>query len=383
MQDQLTEPTVMDESWLTLPLTLSPEAERLTGADYEPMLYVAAEQRYIRLSHGAARLLDALDGGTTAAQILSRVTGGGDPVVEVRRRQTVLHTIDSLRRAGAFTLDRGRDTYAHPPRWRRWLARTPKVRITRGIDALVARPADLTVRHPRGTRLVLLGLAVASVALVAAGLSQFPSRFQVIWPVVVAVVLLEVAVHEVAHAAVCRVFGVGVREAGIMLWGWFLPLAYVDCTDIYRLPAKRPRIMVALAGPYVDLVAAGACSSVALEGRGELSGTAFAILLSLVLMLARNLTPLLPTDGYHALEAATGELNLRHRAWRQLRAWADDHRPRRRSHRRSETGHGGDLRPPPRRHQVYVAYAIVSAVYTVAMFAFVVVEIREIVRIFG
>jgi putative peptide zinc metalloprotease protein len=383
MQDQLTQPTGRDESWLSLPLTLSPEAERLTGADYEPMLYVAAEQRYIRLSHGAARLLDALDGGTTTAQILARVNGGGDPVVEVRRRQTVLHTIDGLRRAGAFTLDRGGDTYAHPSRWRRWLARTPTVRITRGVDALVARPADLTVRHPRATRLALLGLAVASVALVVAGLSQFPGRLRVIWPVVVAVVLLEVAAHELAHAAVCRVFGVGVREAGIMLWGWFLPLAYVDCTDIYRVPAKRPRILVALAGPYVDLVAAGVCSLVALEGRGDLSGTAFVILLSLVLMLARNLTPLLPTDGYHALEAATGELNLRHRAWRQLRAWANDYRPRRQTNGGSETGPGGDFRPPTRRQRIYVAYAIVSAVYTVAMFAFVVVEIREIVRIFG
>ena len=383
MQDQLTEPRGMDETWLSLPLTLSPEAERLTGADYEPMLYVAAEQRYIRLSHGAARLLDALDGGTTAAQILARVNGGGDPVVEVRRRQTVIRTLDGLRRAGAFTLDRGCDTRAQPPRWRRWLARTPKVRITRGIDALVARPADLTVRHPRGTRLALLGLAVASVALVVAGLSHFPGRFRVIWPVVVAVVLVEVAGHELAHATVCRAFGVRVREAGIMFWGWFLPLAYVDCTDIYRLPAKRPRILVALAGPYVDLVAAGACSSVALEGRGEVSGTAFAILLSLVLMLVRNLTPLLPTDGYHALEAATGELNLRRRTWRQLRAWTNDHRPRRRSNRPSERGHGGDLRPPTRRQQVYVAYAIVSAVYTVAMLAFVVVEIREIPRIFG
>jgi putative peptide zinc metalloprotease protein len=373
----------MDESWLSLPLTLSPDAERLTGADYEPMLYVAAEQRYIRLSHGAARLLDALDGGTTAAQILARVNGGGDPVVEMRRRQSVLHTIDRLRRAGAFTLDRGRDTYVHPPRWRGWLARTPKVRITRGIDALVASPAYLTVRHPRGTRLTLLALAIASVALVIATLLQFPARFQVNWPILVAVVLLEVAVHELAHAAVCRVFGVKVREAGIMLWGWFLPLAYVDCTDIYRLPAKRPRILVALAGPYVDLVAAGACSLVALEGRGELSGTAFAILLSLVLMLARNLTPLLPSDGYHALEAATGELNLRHRAWRQLRAWADGHRPRRRTYCRSETGDGSNLRPLTRRQQVYVAYAIVSVVYTVVMFAFVAVEIREIVRIFG
>ena len=124
MQDQLTEPTGMDESWLSLPLTLSPEAERLTGADYEPMLYVAAEQRYIRLSHGAARLLDALDGGTTAAQILSRVTGGGDPVVEVRRRQTVLHTIDGLRQGWSI----------YPRSWSRHVRPLTSVASVAGAD---------------------------------------------------------------------------------------------------------------------------------------------------------------------------------------------------------------------------------------------------------
>jgi putative peptide zinc metalloprotease protein len=383
MQDQQTEPKLTGESWLSLPLALSPQAERLVGADYEPMLYVAPEQRYIRLSQGAARLLDALDGGTSAAQILARVDGAGDPVLEERRRRTVLQTIDGLRRAGAFTLDRGRDPGTDSTRWRRWLADTPRLRITRGIDSLVARPTDLALRHPRAARLSLLSLALGGVALILAALTRFPGHLQVMWAAVFAVVLAEVAVHELAHAAVCRTFGVRAREAGIMLWGRFLPLAYVDCTDIYRLPARRPRVLVALAGPYVDLVAAGACSAVALQGSGELSGTAFAILLAVILMLARNLTPLLPTDGYHALEAATGELNLRRRAGAQLHAWFDEHRPRRRRHQRSPAGATLGRRRRTRRQKVYLAYGVLSALYTVATFALVVVEIRELVRVFG
>ena len=63
-----------------------------------------------------------------------------------------------------------------------------------------------------------------------------------------------------------------------MLWAWFLPLAYVDCTDLYRLPERRPRVMVALAGPFVDLVAAGLAAAVALTTTGEASGTAFMVL---------------------------------------------------------------------------------------------------------
>ena len=360
MPQQQIDDREVNEPWLALPLALSPEAERLTGADFAPMLYVAAEQRYIKLSPGAARLVDALDGGTTAAEILAGVSGDGDPGLAARRRDAVLRTLDSLRRAGAFTLARGTGATAAVPGWRRRLAQPPRVRFTSGIGALVARPAALVARHPRASRIVLAALALASLALCLAGGLRFARPSAVVWPVVAAAILFEVAVHELAHATVCRVYGIRAREAGVMLWGWFLPLAYVDCTDIYRLPGRRPRILVALAGPYVDLVAAGAFAAVALTGSGAAAGTAWVVFLSLVLMLARNLTPLLPTDGYHALEAATGELNLRRRAWRQLRA-----------------------APRTRRERVYAAYAAITAAYTVAMVALVLIELRAVVRLLG
>ena len=356
--------SVITDSWLTLPLALSPSAERLTGADRQPMVYLGGDDRYLRLSPGAASLLDALDGQTSAAQILQRIGDGGDPLRAEHRRRTVLETIDALRRAGAFTLSRGGGP-ATGGWWRRWLLRTPRLRVRGGIDAVVAGPVALAVGHPRLVRRCLAALALASIALLVAGVSRFPNGIQIAWPVVAAVLLGEVVVHELAHAAVCRAYGVRIREAGIMLWAWFLPLAYVDCTDIYRLPARRPRILVALAGPFVDLVVGGAASAVALAARGEVSGTAFVILLSLVLVLVRNLTPLLPTDGYLALEAATGELNLRHRAWLHLRAAVTGRRPR------------------SPRHTAYVTYCVISALYAVAMFAFFVLELHATVGLLG
>ncbi len=166
----------------------------------------------------------------------------------------------------------------------------------------------------------LIGLALASLALLIVAASQFPAgHLHVIWPAVIVVVLVEITAHEYAHATVCRTLGVRIREAGIMLWRWFLPVPYVDCTDIYRLPGKRPRVLVALAGPYVDLVAAGACSAAALETTGAVSASAFVLVLAMAAALARNLMPVLPTDGYHALQAVTGELNLRGRSWSHLR----------------------------------------------------------------
>ena len=374
-------------TWTSLPLALSPQAERLTGADRQPMLYVAAEDRYILLSAGAARLLDALDGATTTAQILERVGDAGDPARTQERRQTVLQTLDGLRRAGAFTLSRGGGSGPAPGRWRRWAARTPRVRVQRGIEPLVAPPVDLALRHPRVTRVGLSALALASFVLSIAGVTRFPSIIVVMWPAVVAVVALEVVLHELAHAAVCRAFGVRIREAGVMLWAWFLPLAYVDCTDIYRLPGRRARIMVALAGPFVDLVVAGTAAAVALTTRGETAGTAYMVLLTLAFVLLRNLTPLLPTDGYQALEAATGELNLRARSWAQLRGWLTVRRPRRGAGVRGVVAAAATAAPRraarPARRRAYVIYGAVSAVYTVAIFAFLVLEVRASLAVLG
>lgn len=354
------------ERWTTLPLALSPLAERLTGADHHPMLYLASEDRYLRLSPGAARLLDALDGDTTTAQILERVGDAGDPALAERRRRVVLETLDGLRSAGAFTLSRGPAADSRNLRVRAWLARSPRLRIKRGMDPVVAGPADLAARHPRVTRASLAIVGLASLVLLVAGVASFPSTIEIMWPVVVVALLVEIVAHELAHAAVCRAYGVRVKEAGVMLWGWFLPLAYVDCTDLYRLPARRPRVMVALAGPFVDLVGAGTAAAVALSTTGETSGTAFMVLVALLLVLARNLTPLLPTDGYFALEAATGELNLRRRAWRHLCASVAQ---------RVRPGRG--RRVQTRRERVYLAYGLITALYTIVLFAFIVIELRH------
>ena len=91
MADQHTDAASSDTAWLGHPLALSPRAERLIGADFQPMLYLESGRRYIRLSRGAAGLLDSLDGVTSTEQILSRVSPGDDPAVQARRRRAVLH----------------------------------------------------------------------------------------------------------------------------------------------------------------------------------------------------------------------------------------------------------------------------------------------------
>jgi putative peptide zinc metalloprotease protein len=370
-----------DLSWLTLPLALSPDAERLTGADGQSMVYVAASRRYIWLSAGAARLLDALDGETTAEAILAHLARRGDQAAGNHRRSQALEVIDRLRRAGVFTIASDATRRERPGRFRTWRPRSPRLRLTRHLEAVVARPTALLLRAPRLAAAGFAVLCIASVAISAACLVRFPARAQIVWPVVFAVLSLEVALHELGHAAACRAAGIRVREAGLMLWCGFLPLAYVDITDVYRLASKRARAAVALAGPGVDLLAAGASAIVVLTTAGVVRGTACTAFLSQLAILGRNLAPLPPADGYFALQAATGEVNLGRRSFSHLHGAARGLVCR--LVRRAAPANAPLGRVGARRHGAYVAYAGCTLGYVAVLLGLAPIELHEVVRALG
>ena len=300
----------------------------------------------------------------------------------------MLETIDGLRRAGAFTLSADGEPSTPAARrsrpWSRSRLRSPRLRITAPIDALVAGPADLVRRHLRVAVCALVATALSSLVLLIVALANFPSEGEIVWPVVFAVVLIEVAGHELAHAAACRLVGVRIREAGIMLWAWLVPVVYVDCTDVYRLASRRARLAVALAGPFVDLLAAGCSAAVVLLASGpRVSGTAFTIFLSEAAVLARNLAPLPPADGYHALSAATDELNLSGRSRRHLLGCVT-------ALSRHAVGGGRpvavdtpEATPRTRREWMYVAYGALVVVYTLALLSLVPIEVRAVLNALG
>jgi putative peptide zinc metalloprotease protein len=130
---------------------------------------------------------------------------------------------------------------------------------------------------------------------------------------------MQVVCHEGSHALLCQYFRVPVREMGVGLLLYFLPVAYVDRTDAYRLRSRWQRAMIALAGPASDLVWTGIYGVLVLQlSGGLLLETAHALLFFNLFLLVVNLNPILPTDGYAALEAAAGELNFRARAMAYL-----------------------------------------------------------------
>ncbi|WP_280669723.1 hypothetical protein [Kitasatospora sp. MAP12-44] len=77
-------------------------------------------------------------------------------------------------------------------------------------------------------------------------------------------------------------------------------------------------MLIALAGPLSDVFWAGASGLVLLTTHGTAAEIAAALLQMQVLLMIVNLNPLLPSDGYHALESALGAVNLRGRSFGYL-----------------------------------------------------------------
>lgn len=124
-----------------------------------------------------------------------------------------------------------------------------------------------------------------------------------------ALLFLQLMVHELCHVFMAGRYGVRVRGAGVGLLYRFLPVGYTDLTDSYRLSDQRQRAWIALAGPALDLTALAV----------SLFAGAGPMLVSAQLgMLAADLVVLLPSDGCRALEALLGGLDVRGRAFSLL-----------------------------------------------------------------
>jgi putative peptide zinc metalloprotease protein len=107
--------------------------------------------------------------------------------------------------------------------------------------------------------------------------------------------------HELGHAAACRYGGATPAGMGMgiyMVW----PAFYTDVTDSYRLP-RADRLRVDLGGIYFNAVVAVATTGVWLLWHVD----ALLLLVALqVLMMVKNLSPVIRSDGYHILADATG-----------------------------------------------------------------------------
>ncbi|MCL9666312.1 hypothetical protein L2091_13875 [Curtobacterium albidum] len=198
-----------------------------------------------------------------------------------------------------------------------FFARLPLPVNIDGFAAAVARPLH---RFSAPTLLVVAGIAAATavaggLATVLANTSELAQPSIEAIAIVAVLVVIQLAVHETCHAIAMRTQGARVREIGVGLLYYFVPVAYVDRTEAYAVRSRPGLVLIALAGPLVDAALIGVAAVLALNVTGGAHEAVVLYLTAELFLLLANCNPLFRSDGYHAIEAAFGALNMRARAF--------------------------------------------------------------------
>lgn len=299
---------------------LRPDVELLSGFDDEFLLHVVTDGRYVRLGRAAAALVPYFDGTRTVRDIATAIVHDREasPLeIEIALRRLV----ENLENAGLLE---GAPRTSNSS-FRLWFSRTPTkkfpllnaesaARFIRPITMLVevARPSFKTILVLCFLTIVIgAGLGMAAMSYSAISISWAPLISLALW-------LLATIAHESSHAVLCHASGYPVRSMGLALWYFFIPIAYADRTDTYRVRSRVTRVAISAAGPASDMFWCGLASLCLLSGLVDastsigqvLSGCIFFFLVGLL----GNLNPLVPSDGQQALESALGLINVRNRA---------------------------------------------------------------------
>lgn len=352
--------TEKDMHFLSYPFQLQKEVEMLQGANNQTMLFHSTSGKYILIPELGVKILRMLDGKMT-----------GQDVVHVLESEYPNHSsiqilvyrfFRDLQRSGVLNIEpeeeHGFDSVIHKVSHRPIL-KLPLVRTIEAVTVFITRMISFVPKP--AARILLTGISMGAIFLFLWSgniFGFFPNLAQVVWGFVVPVILIHLIFHELAHAVVSQYFGVRIREAGIGLLYYFIPIAYVDRTDTYRLQNKFHRMYISLAGPFFDLSAAGVWAAIALVlGETRWGETASLISFLGIMLMIGNLNLLLPTDGYHALEAATGEMVLRRRAFLYVFY---------RMMRRPLPSYLQNVRSP--RSMIYMIYTMLSFLYMCLLF---------------
>lgn len=316
------QPDVIDDAWLDgEPLRLRPDVELIEGANGEPMLHDGASGDYTRLTSGGAQLVGLIDGSASGRELVDAVAERTDAATA----QKVARFLTDLRTAGVLVGEHPAEEEQDDQQRITLVKRLPLVTsVDAAIDPIVERLKGLPSYVSRA---VLAGAAAASLLAIVAVLTGRPpvTDLSLVWWPALVLFPVGIAVHEASHAVACRWQGVHVRNAGVGLMLYVLPIAYVDRTDAYRIRSRRGRAVISAVGPLVDLLLSGAAAAVVLTTTGTVAATAQILFYLWSAAFVFNLNPLLPTDGYYALEALSGGVNVRGRSLEWLK-----HRVRRR-----------------------------------------------------
>ncbi|MFF5211323.1 hypothetical protein [Streptosporangium sp. NPDC000396] len=305
-----------------LPVAFAPPVEIVSGDSSGVLLYRKDTGRYFQLGRSSRLFIPHLQEGVTPEYLVRKVSDLFQ-VQEPVAAHTVARFLSEIRGMGLLNvppMEKGRRGRAS-----RVLADIPMRRLVLVRDtsppAASGRPAT-----PRSLTRIIAGTSVFVVALLAAGVAALAAirlldvralgSTSIVIPLVL---LLHLTLHEASHWLACRYYGVTVPEAGIAFWFGILPRPYVDRSHAYRLARRTPLVVITTSGIVVDALNAGIAGTLAFATDDPaLRATAAAVAYTLLMTLANDVNPLLPSDGLHAIEAATGHHSFRRRAIQYL-----------------------------------------------------------------
>lgn len=162
----------------------------------------------------------------------------------------------------------------------------------------------------------LIGWVVVSGALVGSVTTrtyfQFAGDDWSHWAALIVVSVASVGLHELAHAVAARRCGLYASRVTAALYLYLSPIVYVSIPGLYSIPRAR-RVLVWAAGPYLNLVLAAACAAVPRTGGWGQTVLEAGVYVNL-LLIAVNLFPFLPLDGYFIAATLLKVTNLRSQA---------------------------------------------------------------------
>ena len=226
---------------------------------------------------------------------------------------------------------------------------------------------------PAASLIFTRGFAIAVLFIVVTGI-YFTSRqwdvFVASFPyfftlegaaLAVCAILVSKSLHELGHAYTAHYFGCRVSSIGIMLM-MLTPMLYANVTDSWRLPSRRQRVLIDLAGVMAELaLGAVALFLWAFLPDGPWRSVAFTLATaSIAASLVINLNPLMRFDGYYILADLWGVENLSERAFRHMR-W-----------QLRETlfglGQSSPENPESVSHPALLFYAVLTCLYRLVLF---------------
>ena len=128
--------------------------------------------------------------------------------------------------------------------------------------------------------------------------------------------------HELGHAYTAKSLGCRVPIIGVaFMVGW--PILYTDTTDVWKIPDRKKRLRIGIAGVSVELaIAVLALFLWAITPEGAWKSAFFLLATTTwLLSIAVNFNPLMRFDGYYLLSDLADTPNLEDRAFTMAKWW--------------------------------------------------------------